>query len=215
MAKVLAPAKVLVNSAVGESLRHGDHVGMSNDTTLAQRVKWVLETLSKREGKKVSARELARRAGLSSESHVGLMVSGVVTDPSATILQKLAAAAGVNLDWLSSGIGLPESPPELRRVTFSADRVHDAMNAVGSRLGYTDQEIETASASVRGLTGSASMTEEQAVEFLQKARIMVRDNSRALSERKPAKPVHVTVVDDSDDLGGGIASVKKLPPRRK
>jgi transcriptional regulator with XRE-family HTH domain len=222
MAKTLASAKLLVNTPVGESLRRRDHVGMSNDTTpaerakwatLAGRLKWALDMLGRREGKKVSARELSRRANLPSESHVGLMISGVVTDPAATTLQKLAAAVGVNLDWLSSGIGLPESSPEKRQISVSSDRVHDAMNSVASRLGYTDQEVETASASIRGLMGSASMTEEQAIEFLQKARIMIRDNSRALSE-KPAK-VAVTVIDDTDDLDGGVSAIKKLPSRRK
>lgn len=71
-------------------------------STLAGRLKWVMEQ------KGWSARHLSREAGLKSDGHVGLILSGRIGERAAgKTLSKLASAAGVSLAWLQNGEGGP------------------------------------------------------------------------------------------------------------
>ncbi len=73
---------------------------------LADRIDWLLEDLD------VSARELARRAGLH-ESHVWVMVSRLrsrpESAPSTETVDAIARAAEVSFEWLATGRGAPRA----------------------------------------------------------------------------------------------------------
>jgi len=106
--------------------------GHGEAVSLAKRLQSVLDELAEREGKKISQRELARRAGLKSEAHIGLILKGTVTRPSADILAPIARAGGVELAWLSDGGG-----PRRRdggAVVVEPDARYDAIDAV-RRMG--------------------------------------------------------------------------------
>lgn len=59
---------------------------------------------------KLSQRELARRAGLGSERHVGLIEEGERPNVTTDTAEKLCRALGLSLDWLLRGEG--EAPTE-------------------------------------------------------------------------------------------------------
>lgn len=69
-----------------------------------------LELLAERAG---GQRELARRAKLKDERHVGVIISRLRKNPSADIeretLNAIAAGGGVSVEWLSLGTGTPDS----------------------------------------------------------------------------------------------------------
>lgn len=67
--------------------------------TLGQRLEWA------RKVAKLSQRGLARRAGLGSQRHVGLIESGERDNPELKTLQKVADTLGVSLGWLATGEG--------------------------------------------------------------------------------------------------------------
>ena len=75
-------------------------------TTLAERLRWVLDHQHAPNGDPWTPKALSRAAGLG-ESHVGQIASGTVTDPRGTTLEKIARAAGVSHAWLASGAGVP------------------------------------------------------------------------------------------------------------
>lgn len=85
-------------------------------TTLKER----LDAVRKEKG--WSQRELARQAGLKSETHVGNFMRG--SQPRGDNAKKIARALGVNLDWLVSGEG-PRDPAPAK----TEERYH-AMPAV-------------------------------------------------------------------------------------
>lgn len=151
--------------------------------------------LSKQEGKKVSERGLSRRAKLKSEAHVGHLKRGLVERPSGEMLEAIARAGGVSVAWFISGNGDPFAG---KNVSTVSDRVHPVIAAAAKAARYTNHEAELASLSIRGLTGTASMTEEQALEFLQKAGMTIRDNTRALASS------------DEDELPGGLSGTPRL-----
>lgn len=214
MTKFLASTRTLVNSQIDESLSHRQDCGVTDESTLAGRVQWILADLAAKEGKTISARELARRAGLKSEAHVGLLTQGRLTRPSAQMLEAIARAGGVRLEWLSSG-KLPRET-NASSPTISSDRIHPVIAAVAAAARYTDHEAELASTSIRGLAGTSSMTEEQALEFLARARMTIRDNARALAAPAPAP---TPVVEDApsalEELGGGKGSLPRASRGRR
>lgn len=68
--------------------------------TIAGRLGLVMQNLG------IGERELARRAGLASEAHVGLMLRRLREEPGAVLvgtLDKVARGAGVSLAWLVTG----------------------------------------------------------------------------------------------------------------
>lgn len=83
---------------------------------IAERVQWLVD--HRAEG---NARALARKAGLPSETHVGLILERGAARTAGTVLAKIAEAGGVRLDWLIKG----EEP---RDVVASPERtvVYDA-----------------------------------------------------------------------------------------
>lgn len=87
------------NGGQDKVLSGGTLPGMDS---VAERLRWILEQRG------LSARALSKKAGLA-DGHVGLILRGTVGDGvAAATLNKLAAAAGVNSQWLSQGIGEPE-----------------------------------------------------------------------------------------------------------
>lgn len=124
--------------AVDEKLSQGHPRRVAEKTTLADRVKSILDELSEVEGKEVSARELSRRAGFKSESHVGLLLPTKagppkVTNPTHETLRAIADVGNVELEWLSSG-----KPPRRRaaQTVERADR-YTALAAV-RKMAETD-----------------------------------------------------------------------------
>lgn len=75
------------------------------DVDLLERIEFVLES------KNWSAREWAKRAKLSEQSHVSTIMRRLREDPEADVsikvVGKLADAADVSLDWLALGRGTP------------------------------------------------------------------------------------------------------------
>lgn len=176
MAKTLSADKVLVKARIDESLSHVQACDVADLSTLAERMQWVLEYLSKTEGKNVSARELARRAGLNSEASVGHIIRGIVKRPSADVLGSIARAAGVSFDWLNDNKGEPVAA-SVR--TTATDRVHPVIAEVGKAEGFSDAEMAAATAMIAGVKGTADMTQEQALDHLETVRGARRRQERS------------------------------------
>lgn len=96
-------------------------------TTLPERLQWILDQRG------WSQRELARRAGLKSETHVGLLMKEK-TRPNAETMLRIAAAAKVRLEWLVSGEE-PIERPVSRRAIIS-NLIHPVVERVGRTLGH-------------------------------------------------------------------------------
>jgi transcriptional regulator with XRE-family HTH domain len=62
----------------------------------------------------MSARQLAIRAGLESETHVGLIEHAKRKTPSGETIAKLARALGVSMEWLQTGEGTTPNREALR-----------------------------------------------------------------------------------------------------
>lgn len=79
-------------------------IGMTEATweTLKGRIAWILAD------RKLSGRELAKRAGLRSATHVNLIRAGKVKAIEGDIAAKIARAGRVQLGWLLTGEGTPE-----------------------------------------------------------------------------------------------------------
>lgn len=138
--------------------------------------------------------------------------------------RKLAKGFGINLDLLAKLLdgevsandvahGRALVGVEMEAAAAYAPQIHPTIAAVAGVSDYTDEEAELASFSIRGLLGTASMTEEQALEFLSKARIMRRDNARALAPT--GTPVRNTGGSALEELGGGRGSLPTKSRRRK
>lgn len=138
MAKTLASANALVNLAIDDSVSHMQDCGMAEEN-LADRVQSILDEL------KVSARELARKAGLSSESHVGLILAGRVKRPSGDVLAAIAKAGNVELQWLTSGTS-PRRRSRRGEPTVETDERYEAINAARGMAraeGYDEAFVST------------------------------------------------------------------------
>lgn len=79
--------------------------------TLEERILWILEHRG------LNQRELSIKAGLSSPSHVGTLLTRLRKNPDREAdvgtLRALAKAGGVSYEWLSSGEGSPEPRSDL------------------------------------------------------------------------------------------------------
>lgn len=84
-------------------------------STLAERVKWARETA------RLSQRELARRAGLGSERHVGLIEAGERPNVELKTLQGVAGVLGVTIGWLANGEGDPPTEESIRAAAGTPD----------------------------------------------------------------------------------------------
>jgi transcriptional regulator with XRE-family HTH domain len=99
---------------------------LSPVSTLADRVRWILENRDFR-----SQRDLSLKAGLS-ESHVGLLARGDLGKKTASeTLEKIARAANVSFHWLSTGEG---SPDQVALVPDSEEPFY------GNAPGWTEAE---------------------------------------------------------------------------
>jgi transcriptional regulator with XRE-family HTH domain len=78
--------------------------------TLSDRVRWILDNTRSPSGEKWSGRALSNAAGLKSSAHVGMIVRGTAVDVKVDTLAAIARAAGVSLEWLSTGHGSPSGP---------------------------------------------------------------------------------------------------------
>lgn len=65
--------------------------------TLADRLRWAREEAG------LSARGLAKLAGLASERHVGLIEEGKRDNPELKTLRAISSALGVTVGWLANG----------------------------------------------------------------------------------------------------------------
>lgn len=70
-----------------------------------------IDEVVKRSG--LSDREFGRRAGLASETHIGLIVSGKTKDVQVRTLELIAAFAGVSVEYLRTGRADRAPMPEL------------------------------------------------------------------------------------------------------
>lgn len=77
--------------------------------TLGERVAY-LRRMVVIDGEELSARALARAAGLASIAHVTNVENGRVRDPAGSTVRKLSAALGVSADWLLTGEGAAPKP---------------------------------------------------------------------------------------------------------
>lgn len=84
---------------------------------------------------RVSQREWARRAGLSDERHLGVIMSRLRRSPSADVeretIAALAKGAGVSLAWLATGQGTPDADDDARGPSVSESHVPHFSNALG------------------------------------------------------------------------------------
>lgn len=96
------------------------------------------------------------------------------------------------------------APPPTPEPAIVSDRTHPTIAAVAKSLGYSEQEAVAASAIVFGLAGTADMTEREALDLLEDVRHARRRQERVLGAASRV---------EDDDLGGGINSIPKLPPR--
>ena len=78
--------------------------------TIAERLTWARTQAG------FERRELARLAGLGSETHVGLIESGERPDPRGSTIKKLAQALGVPFGWLAAGEGEQPTVDALRLI---------------------------------------------------------------------------------------------------
>jgi transcriptional regulator with XRE-family HTH domain len=138
---------------------------------LAERVKSILEEMQ------ISRRELSRRAGLH-PSHVEQLTANRVARPSQDVLDKIARAAGVSLEWLATGTG-----PRTR----TSDAVPAIVLQIASAEGYSDLEAEVAASLIRGLP-HGELSEDAARELLERARLARRDATRLLAESDVVSP---------------------------
>jgi transcriptional regulator with XRE-family HTH domain len=83
--------------------------------TLGQRLEWA------RKVAKLSQRGLARRAGLGSQRHVGLIESGERDNPELKTLQKVADTLGVSIGWLANGEGERPTAETIRATVGEPD----------------------------------------------------------------------------------------------
>lgn len=90
-------------------------LAVSVDEGIGKRLAEVVKDL------KVSRRALARRAGLKSETHVTLIISGRLV-PTLPTLRALARAGGVRVAWLAFGDG-PKKGPETVPSTVADEAV--------------------------------------------------------------------------------------------
>lgn len=198
MATNLLLDNMLVKPMAGESVSH-----LVMPTTVAQRLQEILDETG------WSARALSTAVG-AGHATLGAVLSGRSQRPAAELLRAVAERTGYRVEWLISGSGEPKGSP-----TISSDRIHPVIAAVAAAARYTDHEAELASTSIRGLAGTSSMTEEQALEFLARARMTIRDNARALAAPAPA-PVVEDAPSALEELGGGKGSLPRASrgPRR-
>lgn len=158
-------------------------------STLAERLQSVLDDLSAKEGRPVSARELARRAGLKSEVHVGLMLRGKVTRPRVDILRQIAVASGVELDWLSSGEGPRRSTGTDDEYRYASLRM--VLEHPSNRGRWSDEAI--AAVKTKALKFDGDPGEEYWTEQLDRFHQAVK-----LADLPPKITVRVDPLDDLD-----------------
>lgn len=89
--------------------------------TLLQRIEWILKNRADD-----NQRELARRAGLKNERHVGVILTRLRKNPESALdhdtLVKLARGGAVSVDWLATGAG----PREASEASPGAQGGHSA-----------------------------------------------------------------------------------------
>lgn len=84
---------------------------MRTPTTIAARLRWA------RLAAGLEPRELSKRAGLKSSTHVGLIEAEFRRAPAGATIAKLARALGVSMEWLQTGDGVMPDRAALRAVT--------------------------------------------------------------------------------------------------
>ena len=87
---------------------------------LGDRIKFVAKKLG------ISLRELSRRAGLKNETHLALIASRKYKTTNNELLDSVAKASGVNIQWLISGDG----------EMFSASKVENNSNTIEKETRY-------------------------------------------------------------------------------
>jgi transcriptional regulator with XRE-family HTH domain len=123
------------------------------------------------------------------------------------VVDRAARVLGVRLDWLATGDGPRERDHE---PTIEPDQVNDTIARVVRAKGYPF-EVAIEASRARGLTGTASISEEDADELVELTRSFLRSAKRIAP---------TTIVSDAgtdnplDDLGGGIGETKGRGRRR-
>jgi len=82
--------------------------------TAGERLRWARSLVSS-----LSARELSRLAG-QSETHVGQIEDGRVTNPGAYTVAALCEVMALSIDWVIHGGGAPPEPEAVRRAVAIA-----------------------------------------------------------------------------------------------
>jgi transcriptional regulator with XRE-family HTH domain len=112
----LAPLTAVVNTRADDN---GYRPLQTLPVSLLQRLEETLQRLG------IPQRELARRAGLSDERHLGVIMSRLRRNPKADIeretLNALARGAGVSLRWLANGEGSPDHDDSARAPSTTED----------------------------------------------------------------------------------------------
>lgn len=136
---------------------------------------------------------------------------------------RFAAALGVDVMDLASYLDgrLSKADVLARRerapgepTTSKEAFVHPVIALVAKAQRFDDEEAFTASVSIRGYLGTASLSEEQAFELLTKARMMRRDNERLLAPPAAGRVVRSTGGSALDELSGGRAGARTTPAKR-
>lgn len=83
----------------------------------------------------VSAREVARLAGLSSEAHVGMIIRGSVESPTVSTIAAIARALGCTVGYLIAGEGEAPSDEQVRASVAAARARLDAAPAATGTEG--------------------------------------------------------------------------------
>lgn len=100
--------------------------------SLAERIAWILSARA------MNPRQLSLKSGLS-HTYVGFLLKGTKTNLTTSSGAKLAEAAGVDLNWLLTGEGLPEPGAIVGGVEPPA--LTQALALLGDRLA---QPVKTA-----------------------------------------------------------------------
>lgn len=88
--------------------------------TLADRLKWARGVTN------LSARGLAKLAGLASERHIGLIEEGQRDNPELKTLKAISSTLGVSVGWLADGEEPAPSADDIRRAVAEAQEQQGA-----------------------------------------------------------------------------------------
>lgn len=185
---------------------------MDRVETVQQRLQWIMDhCINPATGRRWKGKPLSRAAGLASESHVSMILTGGIKEPKRVVLKGIADAVGVPLSWLADGEGDPPTlptvsgaPRELRVELDPKPAIEAPANASPLVFAVTqaldkDRHLVTDAMLVISVLQN-DIHQHLALEhdLIEKARVWL-DAAAAL--RREGKPVTATTLLDRVTLG--------------